>query len=180
MNILDLNGCAPAPLAHYLKALGILRLVSEQADRSARGWWEGDRFRLATTLDNEELCQFILERYEPTPIFNPWGGRSGFYSDSSEKSARVALETIEKSDCERLTTYRAAIKTIKDVIKVVCNGKKPTDKNKEQLILALRRSARGKSTYWLDAVSSIIGSGNNVDVSFAALFGTGGNEGSGS
>ncbi len=27
-----LSGCAPVPLAHYLKALGVLRLVAEQAD----------------------------------------------------------------------------------------------------------------------------------------------------
>lgn len=27
-----LSGCAPVPIAHYLKALGVLRLVAEQAD----------------------------------------------------------------------------------------------------------------------------------------------------
>lgn len=30
-----LSGCSPAPLANYLKALGILRLVSEQTDPTA-------------------------------------------------------------------------------------------------------------------------------------------------
>jgi len=29
MPVIALNGCAPIPLAHYLKALGILRLVAE-------------------------------------------------------------------------------------------------------------------------------------------------------
>ena len=32
-----LKGCSPAPLANYLKALGVLRLVAEQADLNARG-----------------------------------------------------------------------------------------------------------------------------------------------
>ena len=41
LHLHELGGCAPAPLAHYLKALGILRLVSEQADSSARGFWRG-------------------------------------------------------------------------------------------------------------------------------------------
>ncbi|TVQ98102.1 MAG: hypothetical protein EA399_11480, partial [Desulfovibrionales bacterium] len=68
MHIHDLKGCAPTPLAHYLKALGILRLVAEQADPEARGWWHGDLFRLATKLDARELETFFLERYEPTPI----------------------------------------------------------------------------------------------------------------
>lgn len=36
IHIHKLDGCAPTPLAHYLKALGILRLVAEQADPNAR------------------------------------------------------------------------------------------------------------------------------------------------
>lgn len=59
MNIHELNGCAPTPLAHYLKALGILRLVAEQADPEARGWWEGERFRLATYFSREDLESFL-------------------------------------------------------------------------------------------------------------------------
>ncbi len=35
----ELTGCIPIPLSHYLKALGILRLVSEQVDTDAKGWW---------------------------------------------------------------------------------------------------------------------------------------------
>ena len=34
-----LRGCAPAPLALYLKAFGILRLIAERPDPDARGWW---------------------------------------------------------------------------------------------------------------------------------------------
>lgn len=40
MRLHRLDGCAPTPLAHYLKALGVLRLVAEQLDPQARGWWE--------------------------------------------------------------------------------------------------------------------------------------------
>ena len=58
IHVHQLDGCAPAPLAHYLKALGILRLVAEQADSDARGWWDGDRFRLATKLTREEIETF--------------------------------------------------------------------------------------------------------------------------
>lgn len=72
MIVHKLNGCAPAPLAHYLKALGMLRLVAEQADPEARGWWAGERFLLATHLDEDELLGFFLERYEPTPLVAPW------------------------------------------------------------------------------------------------------------
>ena len=50
IHVHELDGCAPTPLAHYLKALGILRLVAEQADEHARGWWEGNHFRLGVDL----------------------------------------------------------------------------------------------------------------------------------
>ena len=71
-----LKGCAPTPLANYLKALGILRLVGEQADPQARGWWEGERFCLLTTLSKEELERFFLEDYAPTPLVAPSSKRT--------------------------------------------------------------------------------------------------------
>jgi len=43
LHLHHLVGCAPAPLARYLKALGILRLVAEQKDPAVRGWWPGRR-----------------------------------------------------------------------------------------------------------------------------------------
>jgi len=178
MIVHNLDGCAPTPLAHYLKALGILRLVSEQADPQARGWWEGDRFRLASILDHNALENFFIEQYKPTPIFNPWGGRSGFYPGKSEKSARMVLTTIESSNDKRFSEYKAAIKTIRRIIKASTGGVKP--EKKEELIMALRHAVRGKSMLWIDSVSSVVGSGDNVDIFYPALFGTGGNEGSGS
>lgn len=183
IHIHNLDGCAPAPLAHYLKALGILRLVAEDkehGDPDARGWWEGDRFRLASKLSREELETFFLEWYQPTPIFNPWGGRSGFYPESSEKSARLVLNAIEDSKDRRFATYQIAVATIRSVIDSATGGKKPTDEEKESLILALRNTVRGKSSLWLDAVASVVGTGNDLEVHHPALFGTGGNEGSGS
>lgn len=79
MHIHDLDGCAPTPLAHYLKALGVLRLVAEQADPQARGWWEGERFRLATTLNPQALEDFLLRDYRPSAVVAPWNKGSGFF-----------------------------------------------------------------------------------------------------
>ena len=64
---LTLDGCSPTPLASYLKALGVLRLLSsaannvsgEVADPGIRGWWEGERFHLRTTLGRER-CAGVL------------------------------------------------------------------------------------------------------------------------
>jgi len=79
MHIHELAGCSPEPLGFYLKALGVLRLVAEQADPGARGWWRDERFFLATELDAEQLLDFFLLRYEPSPITAPWNKGAGFF-----------------------------------------------------------------------------------------------------
>jgi len=104
MNIHDLNGCAPTPLAHYLKALGILRLVAEQADPEARGWWEGERFRLATRLDRGALTAFFMGQYQPTPMVSPWNKGSGFFYQDDP-----ALSLIEKTQAERMGRFQNGI-----------------------------------------------------------------------
>lgn len=45
MPAITLHGCAPVPLAHYLKALGILRLVaeSEHGGGTATAVWKENR-----------------------------------------------------------------------------------------------------------------------------------------
>lgn len=176
MHLHTLKGCAPAPLANYLKALGILRLVSEQADNQARGWWDGERFCLLSKLSQQELETFFLEKYEPTPIFNPWGGRSGYYSGSSEKTARNALAAIECSASDRLAKYRNAICLIRVVIEE-CGGAKPDDEDsKASMITKIRVRLRGAGLNWLDTVLADLGDSFRGP----AILGTGGNEGSGS
>ncbi|HZZ42842.1 MAG TPA: type I-U CRISPR-associated protein Csx17 [Tepidisphaeraceae bacterium] len=175
LHLHTLKGCAPAPLAHYLKALGILRLVGQQADPDARGWWNGERFCLLTKLSKDELEQFFLEKYEPTPIFNPWGGRSGFYAGSSEKTARAGLTPIEQSTLDRLANFRRTVAAIRDVIDQF-GGSKPEKADELRFLSALVCAVRGTGAEWLATVVADLGD------RFAkpAIFGSGGNEGSGS
>lgn len=99
-----LYGCAPQPLALYLKAIGILRLVSEQADQSVRGWWQDEHFCLLTTLDQPALERFFLQLYAPTPFLSPWNKGSGFYKNNDP-----GLQPIEQSIAPRFAPYRAAV-----------------------------------------------------------------------
>ncbi|MYK06172.1 MAG: type I-U CRISPR-associated protein Csx17, partial [Synechococcus sp. SB0670_bin_20] len=105
IHIHHLDGCAPTPLAHYLKALGILRLVAEQADPEARGWWDGDRFRLATKLSRKELNAFFLNDYCPTPLVSPWNKGSGFFHEEDP-----ALLPLKQSESRRFSSFRDGIK----------------------------------------------------------------------
>lgn len=119
MNIHEMNGCAPAPLAHYLKALGILRLVSEQADPEARGWWNGDQFRLATFLSKEKLEDFFLNQYTPSPIIAPWNRGSGFY-DQNDPS----LSTFKSTDAERAAHIKSGIESAFKLLKEISDADK--------------------------------------------------------
>ncbi len=105
IHVHTLDGCAPAPLAHYLKALGILRLVAEQADSDVRGWWAGDRFRLATKLGREELEGFFLKDYQPTPLVSPWNKGAGFFFENDP-----GVSPLEKSTSPRFAAFRSGIK----------------------------------------------------------------------
>src|ERR1044071_3970844 len=105
MPTLTLNGCAPAPLAHYLKGLGILRLVSEQLDAGACGAWLNDHLWLRSAADSAVLVDFFARTYQPTAVLAPWNGGSGFFPKDNDE----AVAAIEKSKVARLATYRAGI-----------------------------------------------------------------------
>lgn len=178
----ELKGCSPTPLAKYLKSLGILRLVGEQKDPAARGWWESERFYLMTTLAKEPLEEFFLNEYRPTPIFNPWGGRSGYYAGLSrkktdpEKTAGIALKLIEHSSNDRLASFRKAITMIRSVIQRGGGLKPEDDASRATMVSRLRSELRDAGSDWLATVLADLGDSNKGP----AIFGTGGNEGSGS
>ncbi|KAA5603892.1 hypothetical protein F1188_18795 [Roseospira marina] len=101
-----LHGCTPTPLAGYLKALGVLRLISspensvtgDAADAEARGFWKDEAFHLETRLDREALTRFFLEDYAPSPIVAPWNAGSGFYyqerkSDEKDPATGKKIKT---------------------------------------------------------------------------------------
>jgi CRISPR-associated protein Csx17 len=112
LNNIPLGGCGPTPLAFYLKALGVFRLVSEQADPSVRGFWRNEVFVLSTTLTEEQLTDFFLKRYAPTPLIDPWNGGSGFLKN--DKAAGF-LRQFEQSPSPRLARYQAGAKAARDI-----------------------------------------------------------------
>lgn len=204
MHIHDLDGCAPTPLAHYLKALGILRLVAEQADPEVRGWWQGEQFRLMTKLDEMELLGFFLDRYEPTPLASPWNKGSGFfYVDDpgltpAENSSAPRFERLRagiragRSFLDELAKADQAVREIKDEAKKLPKAKRvslrrsPEYKKrladaekvfktlKSGLIPRLRLHWRGPHREWMDAAMVL---GDDGTPQFPALLGTGGNDG---
>ncbi len=104
LHLHHLWGCAPTPLAHYLKALGILRVLARQKDPEARGFWSDEHFCLLTSLDLSALERFFLDEYAPTAFVSPWNKGSGFYATTDP-----ALGPVERSIAPRFAGYRAGI-----------------------------------------------------------------------
>ncbi len=82
-----LAGCTPTPLGSYLKALGVIRILSEQFRALApiHAYWRYDHLVLRSpaltgdlTNDQGIVSDFFANKYEPSPLVTPWNGRGGF------------------------------------------------------------------------------------------------------
>lgn len=170
MPILELVACTATPFGSYLKSLGVLRLVAEQADFEAQGWWDGDTFQLGSKFFREDLMQFFLDHYEPTPIVAPWNGGSGFYA----KDNKDGLNAIASTSAPRFAIYRNTIAACQSFPEVE-NGKSTDEDERRTAILRRCRNQLGdRAVEWLDAAVGIAADGSR---SFAPVLGTGGNEG---
>lgn len=199
-----LEGCAPTPLAHYLKAIGILRLVAQQKDPDARGFWRDQHFCLLTTLDVATLEAFFLKEYAPTPFVSPWNKGSGFYAANDkglapvEKSRAVRFEAFRRGiadareQLDAITRADAELRQIKDQSKARRGAKPARSRDdveyKKELAAAERKvkglkadlyvpfalAWRGPHRDWMDAAMVLSPEG---DPSWPALLGTGGNDG---
>lgn len=199
-----LTGCAPTPLAHYLKAIGILRLVAQQKDQDARGFWCDQHFCLLTRLDAAALEAFFLDEYAPTPLVSPWNRGSGFYKETDR-----GLTAIERSSAPRFEAFRsgisdarvqlaeisnadAAVRRLKDQTKSKRGARPARSKDdpdykselaaaerefkrlKADLFVPFALSWRGPLREWMDAAMVLSPAG---EPSWPALLGTGGNDG---
>lgn len=166
---LRLAGCQSRPLLGYLKALGLLRVTSRQADRGARGRWRAGAFELRSELDAERLVRFLLDDYSPAPVVSPWNGGSGFHP----KDDKEAILALEQSVEPRFAPYRSTISAARAALARRGLDGKPGAGHKLSLVRDLRRTLPDEALPWLDA--AIVVTGQNV--AYPPLLGSGGNDG---
>lgn len=193
MNDITLGGCSPTPLAGYLKALGVLRLLSAR-HRETRAAWRNESLLLQTPLTREQMEQFFLHDYQPTPVMAPWNGGSGFYFQerkSKEKdpttgkklklgirdqptAATKTVDSILASKSARLMSYRESLTLGRTLIKQYGLVEAPDNgKPKDDLVRSLRGILPDDCLEWLDAALIVAGESTQ----FPPLLGTGGNDG---
>ncbi|MEN6320587.1 MAG: type I-U CRISPR-associated protein Csx17 [Syntrophaceae bacterium] len=164
----ELLGCLQIPMANYLKAMGLLRLLAEQKDPGAVGCWGDHSFVIITANDRNQLLDFFCNEYSPTPIVDPWNGGSGFYPGDNAK----ALDEISKSSDTRFKAYREVIELISSWNNITFS-KKYREGNKHYILTTSRSKLPDAVLNWLDAAFVLLEDGQ----SFTPALGTGGNEG---
>lgn len=101
---LPLPGCRHDVLGHALKAIGVLRAISECAspedcDPFAEGWWNPDTASFTVRSDRypdaERLAQFFAEKYRPTPLIAAWN-KSGGVTDKIEVTISCSAGDVSK------------------------------------------------------------------------------------
>lgn len=169
MNQILLRGCAREPLIHYLKALGIMRLVAEQFDPQVRAAWDGDAFMLETEKTKEDLIDFFLNHYCPTPIVAPWNGSSGFYPKDAKQ--REFFTTLCNANSERFVDYAETLAAGRLI--VGDRTEQPKADEKAAMLQAARQMFPDKAVDWLDA-AVVLG---EEKPEYPPLLGSGGNDG---
>lgn len=157
---LHLPGCRHDVLGHYLKAIGLLRVLAkcaapEHRDPDAEGWWDADTAHFCLHSPEyptqEKVVEFFIEHYIPTPVFAAWNGEPG---GSADLCSAFGL----KSAWDSANSISA---------RVVTADKRRKPENKDKLIAsealrAYRDSASSSVVEAVDAVSAPF-IGSNAD-----------------
>ncbi len=179
-NTISLPGCTPEPLMNYLKALGVFRLVSEQADSTCRAAWKDGKLEVRTILSKESLVEFFYNDYVPTPVVVPWSGSDFFEVKPSKNPSKhkktpagsTIIEAFIENKTDRLNNYRCALHACMNALKVVGIEKKEQMKGatKARSLAYLRTLPVRHLDDWIDAASALTGE----DLKLNTLLGSGG------
>ena len=156
-------GCVP--LINYLAALGVAKGISEQADPAARFGWRDGVFHMDTEV--EDVADFFVRDFVPTPVFSPWNGGSGF--GEKDKTPLEYIRILESSTAHRLAPYRNALAVIRSVL----IAKSEKGWTKERFVQELRNRLPDDALPWMDA--SVVLTAKKTE--YPPILGTGGNDG---
>lgn len=173
MTRFPLSGCKLEPIGSYLKALGLLRLLSTQEgspDLACRGFWENGIFVLESDRDmtKEQLLDFLVDRYSPSPILSPWNADAGFLDAPSAIFTELANLKNPRFDAycgtaQEILGWAEFPKTKEDLKEI-----------KNRVALLMRNRLGEAAIEWVDAVLHVFPSG---EAKFSPLLISGGVDG---
>ena len=127
MNEIELRGCGTHTMMHYLKALGIFRVLHEQKNSHIKSVWKDGRFYISSddNMSEDNLVDFFQNEYRPTPMVTPWNGGSGFFKNKKSAKATENLKFITDSKNPRLKEYQKVIEETKNILTSIKHDDKP-------------------------------------------------------
>jgi len=202
-----LMGCNPEPIGSYLKALGVLRIVTEQVDPDARGWWDGEVFVLECNFPDEDkhlddegkLLKFLVDKYRPSSIITPWN--VDFWGEETidsirrlERSAYSAAYSAAEGNgagpsngSDRFSGYLSDVKKTMSVMEIIARRASARaggrgvvrDKLKKEILRSLRSELSPRFVSWFDSVIALVGDDEKGGANnfFVGWLGSGGNNG---
>ena len=153
---LRLHGCTPEPLMSYLKALGVLRLVSPSRPiAEALGCWDRDVFVLESSAGSKTELDGVLTgaATAPTPILGPWAGGSGFFGKDNRdrRSESIASSSVEIGLPRAFAAPIAAVRTERPRGSRGWWRSPPGDQKAHAPEAATDARCRTGSSQWMDA-----------------------------
>ena len=171
--MIRLDGCRAAPLSSYMAGMGVFRIVAEQNDPGVQAFWENDRLVLETGRGREDLVDFLLHGYEPSPVIGPWSYDT--YVKGVDHGGPVM-------GMPRMRRYRAAVESTKHVLRTFRDHegldrdiakKDIAGEAKLRFLRMCRNMWPDDAVEWLDATAALMPD----RPAFNPVFGTGGNDG---
>lgn len=174
MSGMRLAGCRTDSLLGYLKVVGLIRIVSEQLDPQLRCELDGPYPEFFLNATRSELEAFLLERFRPTPVLNPWNGGAGFDEKSRQQTAGQTIARVRAEHGGRWQAYRAAL-DIADQVVATIDGRGIADKDDRKIAVIREYRARcsDAAMVWIDAAVPL----GKSSAGFAPILGSGGNDG---
>lgn len=149
-----------------LAALGLLRVLGEQADPVVRSWYDGFDLHLEASLG--DIARWLTEEYVPTPVLSPWNEGSGY--GLKDKEPKRSLAALLSNDDPRLDAFRSAHAAVEPLAAQFRREKW----EKGRLVGEVRAVCPDPMLPWLDAAVVAL---HDDKLAFPPLLGTGGNDG---
>ncbi len=160
-----ITGLRPEPLSAYLAGLGLIRLLAEQADPTARAAWSDGGLTIESTV--HDIALWLVQQYAPTPVLSPWNEGSGF--GAKDRTPRDTLTALLSDSSPRLALFRAAMRAASDVAEAY----RAKGWAKERAVREFRNRCPDALLPWIDATVVLA----DRQAFFPPLLGTGGNDG---
>lgn len=192
---IGLRGCSVNTMMHYLKSLGIFKILSEQKYSDICSAWENSDFFLHIESQQDEsdlkneIVEFFCNKYSPTPMIVPWNKSGGFFADGKNKTPYKELKKMEDSKDPRLERYRNTINETKNILKMLKHSGKRIANDDGEIIPEENKQTKKTIKYtilkecrnhlpddvivYLDALYML----TSIEPIYNKLLGSGGNDG---